>query len=79
MPFFLDRGRDGEDDPWLLAKVRLFAIGAGLALGGILLDSEWLVWAAIGALVAGVLLRFVPVREQRDDVATDPDRDDPAT
>ncbi len=76
---FLDRNRDGGDDPWLLAKVRLFAVGAALALGGILLDQAWLVWAAIGALVGGVLLRFVPARGTGDDVATDPDGDDPGS
>ncbi len=59
MLILLDRNRDGGDDPWLLAKVRLFSIGAALAIGGILLDLSWLIWGAIAALSGGVLLRFV--------------------
>lgn len=60
MPFRLDRSRDGGEDPWILVKVRLFSAGAALALGGMLLDRSWLIWAAMGVLGVGVVLRFVP-------------------
>jgi hypothetical protein len=40
--------------------VRLFAIGAALAIGGMLLDQSWLIWGAIAALAGGMFLRFVP-------------------
>jgi hypothetical protein len=57
---FLDRERRGEAYPWLQWKVRLFAIGAGLAIGGIILDWRWLIVAAIVVLAAGFTLRFLP-------------------
>jgi hypothetical protein len=40
-------------------RVRLFGIGGGLGLGGVWLDSSWLIYAALIALFAGVALRFV--------------------
>ena len=65
---FMERNRRANDYPWLQWKVRLFAIGAGLALGGVILDWGWLIPAAIIVLVAGFALRFLPggtgVREE---------------
>ncbi|TVR57062.1 MAG: hypothetical protein EA421_01810 [Gemmatimonadales bacterium] len=65
---FMERNRRADDYPWLQWKVRLFAIGAGLALGGVILDWGWLIPAAIIVLVAGFALRFLPggtgVREE---------------
>lgn len=43
--------------PW---RVRLFWIGAVLAMVGIYLERSWLVWVAIVVLLAGISLRFVP-------------------
>ena len=43
-------------------RVRLFGAGAILALVGMAADAEWLVNVAIGVLVVGFLLRFVPER-----------------
>jgi hypothetical protein len=60
MPFFITRRSGRGPDPWLLAKVRFFAIGAALALGGILLDSDLMVWGAMAVLAVGILLRFLP-------------------
>ncbi|CAN5782828.1 hypothetical protein BH23GEM11_BH23GEM11_15820 [soil metagenome] len=59
MAFFLDRNRDAGDDRWLLAKVRIFAIGAALALGGMFLGEDLLIWAALGVLGFGMVLRVV--------------------
>lgn len=55
--FRLDRDR--RAGPWLEWKVRLFTVGAVLAMAGIYLDESWLVYAAIAVLVAGVGLRFL--------------------
>ena len=64
----MERNRRADDDPWLHWKVRFFAIGAGLALGGIILGWDWLIPVAIVVLVAGFALRFLPggtgVREE---------------
>ncbi len=40
-------------------RVRLFAIGAGLGIGGIALENRWLIWAAILVLGGGFALRFL--------------------
>jgi hypothetical protein len=68
---FMERNRRADDYPWLQWKVRLFAIGAGLALGGVILEWGWLIPAAILVLVAGFALRFLPggtgVREEDPD------------
>lgn len=40
-------------------RVRLFAVGAGLGLGGLFLDSAWLIWAALAVLCGGLFLRFL--------------------
>ena len=39
-------------------RVRLFAVGAGLGLGGVFLDQPLLIWAALVVLGAGMLLRL---------------------
>ena len=59
---FLNRRRRGED-PHLAWKVRLFFLGAALALVGMVMDSSWLIGAAVAVLIAGVGLRFLPVRK----------------
>lgn len=64
MAFFLNRGRDAAQDRWLLVRVRLFAIGAALALGGMALDESWLILAALAVLGLGLVLRVAAaVRE----------------
>jgi hypothetical protein len=57
---FLDRSRRAERYPLLEWKVRFFAVGAALAIGGMVLGIDWLVTAAIFILVAGFFLRFFP-------------------
>lgn len=57
---FPDRTRKADHYPLLPWKVRLFVVGAGLAVGGIALELDWMIWAAMGFLVAGFLLRFLP-------------------
>lgn len=51
-------------DPWLDAKLLLFSLGAAAGILGMLLEREWLVFSAIGILILGVALRFLPRREE---------------
>lgn len=55
---FLDRSR--RAGRYLEWKVRLFTLGAVLAVVGMALNQSWMTWAAIGVLVVGMLLRFLP-------------------
>lgn len=57
MPFMDRSKRAGRFLEW---KVRFFAVGATLALGGMYLDKQWLVGVAILVLAAGMALRFLP-------------------
>jgi len=41
-------------------RLRLFAVGAVLGCVGIYLDARWPIYAAIVALLAGMLIRFLP-------------------
>lgn len=76
--FRLDRTRRaGRFLEW---KVRLFTVGAVLALAGMFLEETWLVRVAMGVLAAGLLLRFLPAGaldgEPSDDDAPDAPPDD---
>jgi hypothetical protein len=57
--FFSSR-RKRSPDPHLDWKVRLFGLGALLALIGIALESSVFISAAVAVLLSGVLLRFLP-------------------
>lgn len=57
--FFRRRPADSED-PWLETKIRLFMLGALLALLGMALESSWLIGGAALLLLCGLLLRWVP-------------------
>jgi len=66
MMVLLDRKR--RAGPYLEWKVRIFAVAAVVALAGIYLDERWLTGAAIGILMAGLSLRFLPAgRGARDE------------
>ena len=55
---FFDRSRRaGRFLEW---KVRLFTLGAVLAVVGMATNQGWMTWLAIGVLVAGMMLRFLP-------------------
>lgn len=51
--------RDGEDR-YLVWKVRLFVVGAAVALVGMGMSLQWLVWAGTGVLLVPLVLRFLP-------------------
>ncbi len=51
-------------DRFLLWKIRLFVIGAVLALAGMGWQMQWLVWVGILALIVGLVLRFLPARPE---------------
>jgi hypothetical protein len=62
----LDRSRE-RPVRHLEWRIRLFGVGAILGVAGIATATSWLVNVAIGVLALGVLLRFLP---GRDDQAT---------
>lgn len=53
------RERRGEDR-FLAWKVRVFVVGAALALAGVGFSLSWLVWVGIGVLGVGMVLRLLP-------------------
>ena len=55
---FFDRSR--RAGRYLEWKVRLFTLGAVLAVVGMATGQVWMTWVAIGVLVTGMLLRFLP-------------------
>lgn len=54
------RRRSRGTDPHLSGKIQVFFLGAGLALGGIAMDSAVLVGVAIVILGMGLLLGLLP-------------------
>ncbi len=58
---FLDRRRRGED-PHLDWKIRLFIVGAVIALLGMARDASWMLVVGILVLLAGAALRFFSPR-----------------
>ncbi len=77
--FFASRKRRGHDFhlDW---KVRLFFLGAFLAIIGIGMESDILILAAIAILLVGALLRFLPGGRGEEPEGTDvDDRDKPAS
>lgn len=67
MSIFMDRSRRaGRFLEW---KVRVFVVGATLALGGIYLNRPWVVGLAIAVLAVGMALRFFPDGEEAGEVA----------
>jgi hypothetical protein len=62
---FVDRDPDREVKH-LRWRVRLFGVGAILALVGMYFEVAWMIWSAIGVLVAGFVLRFLPGFEEED-------------
>lgn len=65
------RRRRSGPDPYLQWKVRLFFLGAVLALVGLARDSSLLVGLAVLILLVGVALRLLP--GGKDEVESPPD------
>jgi len=71
---FFDRSR--RAGRYLEWKVRLFTLGAVLAVVGMAMNQSWMTWTAIGVLVVGMMLRFLPggrVVDPEDDAEPGPD------
>jgi len=62
---FLSRRKRGPD-PHLDWKVKLFFLGATVAMAGVGLESSLLVGVAIAILLLGVGLRFLPGGQAED-------------
>jgi len=60
------RERRGPD-PYTNIKIAIFSIGAVLALIGMFLKNDWFIYAAIGVLAIGVILRLVTARAERNE------------
>lgn len=67
MILFVRRSRREEPDPYVGLKMLLFALGAVMALAGMLLTWTWLVAAAMVVLVVGFAVRFLPARAGKDE------------
>ncbi len=63
---FASRSRP-RDDRHLRVRVALMCVGAGLGLGGMLLGPTWLIWIALTALLAGLILRSPRGQRERND------------
>jgi hypothetical protein len=63
---FIRRSRK-NDDRFVEWKVAVFFLGAALWVAGAILGVRWLVWAAIGVLLIGVLLRFASSEHSRSE------------
>ena len=57
------RARSSGNDRHLAWKIRLFALGAALALAGIAIGNSWVVWGGVSVLAGGALLRFLGCRD----------------
>lgn len=67
--FRLDRNRRAGDH--LTWKVRIFTVGAVLAMAGMYFEEEWMTGAAIVVLLTGFGLRFLPGGPEEDDGSVD--------
>lgn len=66
MLLFMDRTHRGPD-PWLKWKVRLFQVGAVLAVIGMVAEENWVVAAGTVVLAVGFSLRFVPHPSRKEE------------
>ena len=63
------RDRTGEDR-YFEVKAIILVLGASLGIAGMVYQIEWLIWAAIAVVAAGVILRLIHDRKQRHDDAS---------
>lgn len=61
------RSRSGPPAGHLEWRVRLFGVGAILAILGMYFDARWMIWIAIAVLVTGFLLRFAGRNGEEDE------------
>ena len=59
--------RSSRDHSWLEWKIRLFSVAAVLSLVGIYFDERWVIGLAIMVLSLGMVLRFVPASDLREE------------
>lgn len=72
MLIFADRTRKAADYPWLAWKVRIFVVGAVLAVYGMVQEDNRILAVATFVLLVGFLMRFLPggrgVMEEEEDL-----------
>lgn len=69
---FFDRSR--RAGRYLEWKVRIFTLGAVLAVVGMATNQNWMTWLAIVVLGAGLALRFLPGGRVAESEGTDQDQ-----
>jgi hypothetical protein len=72
---FVSRGR-GPASPHLEWRIRIFGVGAILAVAGMIAEMRWMVWIALAVLLVGVLLRLLPRGGSNDDDEKDDSESD---
>ncbi|MBI4342220.1 MAG: hypothetical protein HY599_02500 [Candidatus Omnitrophica bacterium] len=63
---FLGRRRRSGPDRFLVVKLATLIVGGVLGLVGMRAGNSWLVGIAIGVVLVGFLLRFLPQREHSE-------------
>jgi membrane protein implicated in regulation of membrane protease activity len=71
-PFRPDRRRRGPDR-FLGPKMLIFVLGAVAGLAGMATATGWLIYAAVGLLAVGLVLRLADRRRVRDSEPPAPD------
>jgi 4-hydroxybenzoate polyprenyltransferase len=60
------RENRGEDRLFAV-KTLLLVTAASLGIAGMMYRIEWLIWAAIAVVAAGIILRLIADRKRMDD------------
>lgn len=60
---FVSRRR-GSHAAHLEWRIRIFGVGAILGIAGMIAEMRWMIWIALGVLMVGFLLRFLPGEDE---------------
>jgi hypothetical protein len=64
---FYRRDREQGNGPYLLWKLSLFFLAAGVWIAGVLTGRPWATGTALVLLIVAILLRFLPQRGDPED------------
>jgi hypothetical protein len=66
-------GRRRGSQAHLEWRIRIFGVGAILGIAGMIAEMRWMIWIALGVLMVGFLLRFLPGSDETggDDAGSD--------
>jgi len=74
---FLHHGR-ARSTHLLEWRVRIFVVASVLALAGMALAWRWMIWVAVGLLLVGFVMRWIPPPDGSAGKGYGDDRDTPA-